>query len=134
MKVIGSRHRLPRITQAIHVLGPLAARRFIMSGTPVANKPEDLWAQFYFLDRCATLGVTFEAFQAQYCQPSGGYTRIDGLRERIKDLSLRREKEGSVNLPTKTVSRIPVDLLGRQREMYHELRLTFRTLGEESYG
>ncbi len=65
-----------------------------MSGTPVANKPEDLWAQYYFLDRGAALGATFAEFQAQYCQPSGGYTRIEELRERIKDLSLRREKAG----------------------------------------
>ena len=126
--VLDESHRIKtpeaRITQAIHVLGPLAARRYIMSGTPVANKPEDLWAQYYFLDCGATLGVTFEDFQAHYCQPSGGYTRIDELRERIKDLSLRREKEGSVNLPTKTITRIPVDLVGRQREMYHELRST----------
>ena len=126
--VLDESHRIKtpdaRITQAIHVLGPLAARRYIMSGTPVANKPEDLWAQYFFLDRGATLGATFEEFQAQYCQPSGGYTRIDELRERIKDLSLRREKEGSVNLPTKTVSRVPVDLIGRQREMYDELRST----------
>lgn len=126
--VLDESHRIKapdaRITQAIHILGPLAARRYILSGTPVANKPEDLWAQYYFLDSGATLGATFQDFQAQYCQPAGGYTRIDELRERIKDLSLRREKESSVNLPTKTVSRVPVDLIGRQREMYDELRST----------
>jgi SWI/SNF-related matrix-associated actin-dependent regulator of chromatin subfamily A-like protein 1 len=126
--VLDESHRIKtpsaRITQAIHSLGPLAARRYIMSGTPVANKPEDLWAQYFFLDRGATLGETFEDFQSQYCQASGGYTRIDELRERIKDLSLRREKEGSVNLPTKTLLRVPVVLAGRQREMYDELRST----------
>jgi SWI/SNF-related matrix-associated actin-dependent regulator of chromatin subfamily A-like protein 1 len=126
--VLDESHRIKtpsaRITQAIHALAPLAARRYIMSGTPVANKPEDLWAQYYFLDRGATLGPTFEDFQSQYCLTSGGYTRIDELRERIKDISLRREKEGSVNLPTKTILRIPVILSGRQREMYDELRST----------
>jgi SNF2 family DNA or RNA helicase len=126
--VLDESHRIKtpnaRITQAIHSLGPLAARRYIMSGTPVANKPEDLWAQYYFLDCGAALGATFEDFQSQYCQASGGYTRIDELRDRIKDLSLRREKEGSVNLPSKTISRVPVSLSGRQREMYDELRST----------
>ena len=124
--VLDESHRIKtpgaRITKAIHVLGPLAARRYIMSGTPVANKPEDLWAQYYFLDRGATLGDTFENFQSKFCTAAGGYTKIDELRERIKDLSLRREKEGSVNLPPKTILRVPVDLSGRQREMYDELR------------
>ena len=126
--VLDESHRIKtpdaRITRAIHELGPLAARRYIMSGTPVANNPEDLWSQYFFLDGGTTLGATFEDFQAQYCQPSGGYTRIDELRERIKDLSLRREKEGSVNLPTKTILRVPVELVGRQRQMYDELRST----------
>jgi SNF2 family DNA or RNA helicase len=126
--VLDESHRIKtpsaRITQAIHSLGPLAWRRYIMSGTPVANKPEDLWSQYFFLDRGASLGETFEDFQAQYCQPSGGYTRINQLRERIRDISLRREKEGTVSLPTKTILRIPAILGGRQREMYEELRST----------
>jgi len=124
--VLDESHRikspLARITQSIHLLSPLAARRYIMSGTPVANKPEDLWSQYFFLDRGAALGETFDDFKCRYFRPSGGYTRIAELRERIQDLSLRREKEGSVQLPTKTIIKIPVQLNGRQREMYEELR------------
>ncbi|MCU1323838.1 MAG: Helicase [Acidobacteriaceae bacterium] len=124
--VLDESHRikspLARITQSIHLLSPLAARRYIMSGTPVANKPEDLWSQYFFLDRGAALGETFDDFKSRYCQPSGGYTRVAELRERIQELSLRREKEGSVQLPTKSIIRIPVQLGGRQRDMYEELR------------
>jgi SWI/SNF-related matrix-associated actin-dependent regulator of chromatin subfamily A-like protein 1 len=124
--VLDESHRikspLARITQSIHLLSPLAARRYIMSGTPVANKPEDLWSQYFFLDHGTALGETFDDFKSRYFRPSGGYTRMAELRERIQDLSLRREKEGSVQLPTKTIIKIPVQLNGRQREMYEELR------------
>ena len=34
-----------------------------MTGTPVANRPYDLWAQIYFLDAGASLGKDFKAFR-----------------------------------------------------------------------
>ena len=36
---------------ALHSLGPLLARRVIMTGTPVANRPYDIWSQVYFSRR-----------------------------------------------------------------------------------
>jgi SNF2 family DNA or RNA helicase len=93
-----------------------------MTGTPVANKPEDLWAQYFFLDDGATLGNSFDAFRARFCTSDGGYIRVDELRERIASLSLRREKLGTVELPSKTVVRVPVTLHGRQLSMYEEMR------------
>lgn len=44
-----------KVTQAIQSLRRNASRRYIMTGTPVANKPEDLWAQYFFLDGTVTL-------------------------------------------------------------------------------
>ena len=93
-----------------------------MTGTPVANKPEDLWAQYFFLDDGATLGRTFDAFRSRFCTTEGGYIRVDELRERIASLSLRREKLGTVELPSKTIVRVPVTLHGRQLSMYEEMR------------
>ena len=34
-----------------------------MSGTPVANRPYDIWAQIYFLDKGKSLGNNFEEFK-----------------------------------------------------------------------
>src|ERR1700677_1888455 len=93
-----------------------------MTGTPVANKPEDLWSQYFFLDDGSTLGRTFEGFRTQYCTAQGGYTRVGELRERIASLSLRREKEGTVQLPSKMVTRVSVALTGEQFRMYEEMR------------
>src|SRR5438105_3989661 len=52
--VLDESHRIKtptaRVTRAVHALRSDAAKRYIMTGTPVANKPEDLWSQYYFLD------------------------------------------------------------------------------------
>lgn len=40
-----------------------------MTGTPVANRPYDIWAQIYFLDNGESLGTNFEDFKKiQICQ------------------------------------------------------------------
>ena len=38
-----------KLTQAFFDLSPLFKRKVIMTGTPVANRPYDIWAQIYFL-------------------------------------------------------------------------------------
>lgn len=124
--VLDESHRIKtpdaKVTRSIHALGPLAHKRYIMSGTPVANKPEDLWAQYYFLDHGHLLGRTFEEFRSLYCTAAGGYTNLDQLRQRIREVSIRREKADAIELPEKTILRVPVRLHGRQRQMYEELR------------
>jgi SWI/SNF-related matrix-associated actin-dependent regulator of chromatin subfamily A-like protein 1 len=108
--VLDESHRIKtptaRVTRSIHSLRSDAARRYIMTGTPVANKPEDPWAQYFFLDDGVTLGSTFDAFKARFCTSDGGYIRVDELRERLALLSLRRQKHGTIQLPPKTVTRV----------------------------
>jgi SNF2 family DNA or RNA helicase len=124
--VLDESHRIKtptaRVTRAVHALRHDAAKRYIMTGTPVANKPEDLWSQYFFLDDGSTLGQSFEAFRNRFCTSNGGYTRVDELRNRIAMLSLRREKEGTVQLPPKTLTRVAVALTGGQLRMYDEMR------------
>jgi SWI/SNF-related matrix-associated actin-dependent regulator 1 of chromatin subfamily A len=124
--VLDESHRIKtptaRVTRAVHSLRSEAAKRYIMTGTPVANKPEDLWSQCFFLDDGETLGQSFDAFRTRFCTSEGGYTRIEELRERLASVSLRREKEGTVQLPSKTVSRVSVALRGEQLRMYEEMR------------
>ena len=124
--VLDESHRIKtpttRVTRAIHALRHDAAKRYIMSGTPVANKPEDLWAQYFFLDDGASLGESFDAFRERFCTSNGGYKRVTELREITAELSLRREKEGTVQLPPKTFARVGVILSGEQLRMYNEMR------------
>jgi SWI/SNF-related matrix-associated actin-dependent regulator 1 of chromatin subfamily A len=124
--VLDESHRIKtptaRVTRAVHSLRSDAARRYIMTGTPVANKPEDLWTQYFFLDDGATLGSSFEAFRARFCTSNGGYVRVDELRERLASVSLRREKDRTIELPSKTITPVSVSLAGRQLQMYEQMR------------
>lgn len=114
--VLDESHRIKtptaRVTRSVLSLRSDAAKRYIMTGTPVANKPEDIWTQYFFLDDGITLETSFQAFRSRFCTPGGGYTRLGELRDRIAALSLRREKEGTVELPTKTLTPVPVKLGG----------------------
>lgn len=124
--VLDESHRIKspeaKVTAAVLSLRKEAAKRYIMTGTPVANTPEDVWSQIFFLDGGELLGDTFDKFSARYLAPGGGYRRIDELRAHLDEIGLRREKEGTVNLPRKTVSRVSVAMAPRQREMYDQLR------------
>jgi SWI/SNF-related matrix-associated actin-dependent regulator 1 of chromatin subfamily A len=123
--VLDESHRIKtpgaRVTRAIFALRSESPKRVIATGTPVANKPEDLWAQLFFLDGGEAVGQTFAAFRSRYTA-KGGYTNIDELRERVAGLSLRREKSSTLTLPEKTVVRVPVRIDGEQLRMYEVLR------------
>lgn len=124
--VLDESHRIKtpgsRITRAVHELRTDAARRYILTGTPVANKPEDLWSQVFFLDDGASLGATFDEFRDRYCAPGGGYVGLDELRSRLENIALRRQKKGTISLPEKTFAHVVVPLRGRQAELYAEMR------------
>ncbi len=124
--VLDESHRIKtpvaRITRAVHRLARVAYRRVILTGTPVANKPEDLWSQIFFLDDGVTLGESFDEFQRRYCTLGGQYIQLQDLRDRLNGVALRRSKEGTLDLPPKTVNRLAVPLTGRQAQMYHQMR------------
>jgi SNF2 family DNA or RNA helicase len=124
--VLDESHRIKtpgaQVTRAVHRLRSAAAKRVILTGTPVANKPEDLWSQLFFLDDGASLGVSFDDFRRRYCTPSGGYIQVDHLRERLTAIALRRLKDGTLELPAKQVIPISVTLEGRQAELYESMR------------
>jgi len=125
--ILDESHRIKtpdaKVTKAIHRLRAHAKRRYILSGTPVANKPDDLWSQMFFLDDGKALGDTFDGFQKNFKAPRSGYQRIDELRDRIASSTLRRTKEKSLELPPKTYTRVQVDLAPAQSRMYEKMRL-----------
>lgn len=124
--VLDESHRIKtpdaKSTRAVLELRNFAARRYILTGTPVANKPDDLWSQMYFLDDGRSLGCTFEEFQGTYGTAASGYRNMEQLRERIAPHTLRRTKTEALDLPQKTYRRVSIDLVGRQLAMYEQLR------------
>ena len=123
--ILDESHRIKtpeaKVTKAIHKLRVYAKRRYILSGTPVGNKPDDLWSQMYFLDDGEALGDTYAAFQKNF-KAGPGYQRMDELRDRMAPRTLRRTKDKSLKLPAKSYTRIQVDLAPEQRAMYEKLR------------
>ena len=124
--VLDESHRIKtpeaKTTKAVLELRDSAARRYLLTGTPVANKPEDLWSQMYFLDDGRALGATFEEFRTRYRSGASGYRNMDELRERVAPATLRRTKDQALALPSKTYRRMAVSLTGRQLAMYEQLR------------
>jgi SWI/SNF-related matrix-associated actin-dependent regulator of chromatin subfamily A-like protein 1 len=124
--ILDESHRIKtpgaKVTKAIHKLRAYSARRYILSGTPVANKPDDLWSQMFFLDDGEALGDSFETFEHTYKAGRGGYQHMDDLRDRIAPNTLRRTKDKSLKLPPKTYKRISVSLAPKQGAMYETMR------------
>lgn len=116
-----------RTAQAIFGLAPLARRRIIATGTPIANKPIDLWALFYFLDQGELLGNKFDEFKKMYDEKDPEYIKnITILRETILNNSMRRIKNEVLELPEKIYKNILIKLTGKQKEMYDQLRNELR--------
>jgi SWI/SNF-related matrix-associated actin-dependent regulator 1 of chromatin subfamily A len=126
--VLDESHRIKtpgsKVTQALLQLRTEAARRYLLTGTPVANKPEDLWSQVFFLDDGRALGTTIDQFKDRYCTAAGGYQSVDDLREQVSNLSLRRIKDTALQLPRKAYTRVQVSLAPRQQSLYNEMRDT----------
>jgi len=124
--VLDESHRIKtpeaKVTEAVLQLRASASRRYILSGTPVANTPDDLWSQFYFLDDGEALGTTLAEFRGRYRSEGGGYTALQDLRERVGGMSIRRLKDTAVSLPAKKVSRLRLEMAGQQLELYDGMR------------
>jgi SNF2 family DNA or RNA helicase len=121
------------LTKVFFSLGPSFARRLIMTGTPVANRPYDLWAQIRFLDGGTALGPDFAEFKRDLDltnELASDPYRVDRFQRalaavfaKIQPFSVR-ETKGTVDikLPEKELRNIQVELEGRQLEIYERFR------------
>ncbi|RWN59373.1 DEAD/DEAH box helicase [Mesorhizobium sp.] len=121
------------ITKALHRLALKFVRRIIMTGTPVANRPYDLWSQIFFLDQGGSLGTDFASFKDQLDLTNdlwGNDRRrkrfeetLAGIFSRIRDFSVRETKASAgIELPDKHIQNVPVELAPRQRELYEQVK------------
>ena len=107
-------------------------RRIIMTGTPVANRPQDIWSQIKFLDEGKSLGDDFQNFKSRVDIPDGKSgikygESLQKIRGRIRGFSLRETKETSgIELPEKTVVSHRVDLSPLQKSIYSDYRDNLR--------
>ena len=110
-------HRAARAIEARH--------KIALTGTPVENNLGELWALFDLLNP-GLLGDE-RRFRAWYRQPierQGDEERLIALRELCAPYILRRHKRDvAKELPPKTELARPVELIGKQRELYESIRL-----------
>lgn len=127
------------VTRALFSLGPGFVRRVIMTGTPVANRPYDLWSQVFFLDQGASLGRDFKTFRSEAdlsndlasCPEKAA--RFEGalgqIFSKISSFSVRETKQtANIDLPDKTLRNLLVPLEPRQAEIYDTFRREFAAI------
>lgn len=121
------------VTEALLALADGFIRRIIMTGTPVANRPYDLWSQIRFLDGGEALGHEFGAFKREFdltndlgrneARAEAFANSLEGLFERIRPFTVRETKKSSgLKLPDKTISNVECALEPRQAEIYDQFR------------
>lgn len=108
--------------KAIDKIKNLSVRRYILTGTPVANNPEDIWSQFYFLDNGKTLGENFKDFKKEYIKNPLDINKLLELQAKIRKKSIRRLKDDVLELPDKIFQLVPVDLAPEQKKIYLKLK------------
>ena len=110
-----------------------------MTGTPIANRPYDIWAQIFFLDQGESLGSDFLAFKHEYDLSnqlatdkdlqSSFETHLSILFERIRKFSVRETKNsGIISLPEKIYHDVKIVFEEKQKAMYEQVRTEMQLL------
>ena len=97
-----------------------------LSGTPMTNKPEDLWNILAWLD---VEQQNYWQFRKEYCIMGGmknrqivDYKNLDDLSMFLKEVMLRRKKEDVIDLPPKTYKTEYVELTKDQKKLYADAK------------
>ena len=127
------------LTRTFLDLAPLFTRRVIMSGTPVSNRPHDIWSQINFLDDGASLGDDSWEFKRSVNLSND----LAGVESRQKALEIQlqrifhaisgfavRETKASaeISLPEKVVHSVVTEWEPRQQELYRQIRESLRAI------
>ena len=127
------------LTKTFLDLAPLFTRRVIMSGTPVSNRPHDIWSQVKFLDDGASLGRDFGAFKRSVSLSNdlAGVTsrqkaleiQLRRIFQTISSFAVRETKASAeINLPEKVIHSVVTEWEPRQREMYRQVRESLQAI------
>jgi SNF2 family DNA or RNA helicase len=120
------------LTKVYFELSMLFKGRVIMTGTPVPNRPYDIWAQIYFLDEGKSLGQDFGEFKKKSDLTNDMFKNTSGqavfektllqIYKKISAFTVRERKEsGIINLPKKVYHNIITDWEENQLNMYNRV-------------
>ncbi|KKK74210.1 hypothetical protein LCGC14_2886050, partial [marine sediment metagenome] len=123
------KNRTAAQTKACQRLREQAARVVLLNGTPIANSPLDLWAQFRLLDPATLPFRNFYHFRARYAVMGGwqgkvpiSWQNLDELQRRLAPYVLRREKRDCLDLPPKLYTTLEVPLAPSSWKIYKDMR------------
>ena len=124
--------------KALFAIGEHATRKVILTGTPIANRPVDLWSQYFFLDGGQLLGREYKTFASNYDLDSDGIEdRLEVLSELVRSHSIRRLKNDVLELPDKVFIVHEIPLAGAQEQMYRDcaddLIVQLRSMSGDTY-
>jgi len=121
------------ITKTFHKLATGFVRRVIMTGTPVANRPYDIWAPIKFLDGGNSLGPSFSEFKDnldltnELADDVSAQEALEGelatIFSKIRRFTVRETKgSAGIELPEKFIENVPVKLEAEQLALYQRFR------------
>lgn len=125
------------LATVFHRLSPGFVRRVIMTGTPVANRPYDLWSQIMFLDEGKSLGTDFSDFRQKLDlsndlwnneRKRGAFeSELSLIFDKIRPFTVRETKASAgIQLPEKQIENVSVDAEHDQRELYDKFQYEVR--------
>lgn len=117
------------LANCFHSVADKFTRRIIMTGTPVANRPYDIWSQIKFLDDGKALGNSFSSFKNAVDFPHSNSAATEyknhlaGVMTKLKHFSVRETKQtAELELPDKTILTHYVEMEARQSAIYASYR------------
>lgn len=121
--------RASKRTKAAQVLAERASHVIGMSGTPIMNRPIDIWPVLNMI--WPKVFRSYWGFAQKYCNPKwihgrwdfSGASNLNELNEKLVELGMIRRKKDILHLPEKTISVIPVEL--RNPHEYYEASTDF---------
>lgn len=134
---------IAQTTMSAKFIRNAAKRCVIATGTPIANRPIDLFAQYYVMDNGITFGTSFPAFKNTFCyidilEINQGRRKVkiekfigvrngEELRKRIQATSLRRLKNEVLDLPPIIYKDYSIELKAEQKTIYAKMRDSVRS-------
>lgn len=127
------------LTRTFLELASAFTRRVILTGTPVANRPYDIWAQVHFLDQGKSLGNDFNEFKRtldlrnELATDEIERTKFERalveVQNKTSKFSVRENKNSEfINLPDKEVKSVWTDWEPTQHDLYCQYRDNLRAI------
>lgn len=121
-----------QVTKAFMALAQHSEWRVGMTGTPVSNKVDGVWSEWYILDLGLTFGANVVQFRREFfdvnqwtCEVSPKNDNVlDEIGLRMRRRGMRFTKAECLDLPPKVYTTQMVDMQPAQRKAYHEMEET----------